>query len=174
MEDNKQIWVVLGAVVIVGLLAGVIGANISGNAIKAYNYPFATNKVYTTSETFNQTEINERLGAVYVQTKKDLGPLYSAPILLGASMSEGEMNAYTFCGRTYAVKLDYVGSDGATFKVSYADLNGNLISNEAATLLTPRANQLHKLKDGNSIKVLAVVYSMSGGVDKASFTAVCA
>jgi len=48
--DSKQLALIIGIVVVVGLVAGIIGAGISGNVIKQSNNPYGKYQLYTTGE----------------------------------------------------------------------------------------------------------------------------
>ena len=64
MAGNKtNLWVVVGVALVVGLVAGVIGAGISGNIVKVPTSVATTQtNVYTTKEVYNKTETDKRIG----------------------------------------------------------------------------------------------------------------
>ena len=52
MAKNNNIWLVVGVALIVGLIAGIVGANITGNALSvraAYN-PMKVQPVYNMTD----------------------------------------------------------------------------------------------------------------------------
>ena len=51
MANNKNnLWVVVGVALVIGLVAGIVGAGISGNVIRSANNPFGSYQVYTKQE----------------------------------------------------------------------------------------------------------------------------
>jgi len=54
MKSNLNVWAIVGIVAIVGLIAGIVGASITGNVIRSYDYKFAPNQVYTKQEVDNK------------------------------------------------------------------------------------------------------------------------
>jgi hypothetical protein len=50
MKSNLNVWAIVGIVAVVGLIAGIVGASITGNVIRSYDYKTAPNQVYTKQE----------------------------------------------------------------------------------------------------------------------------
>ncbi|MEM4719608.1 MAG: hypothetical protein QXG18_01965 [Candidatus Pacearchaeota archaeon] len=62
--EKAQIWSVVGVALVVAVLASVVTATITGNAIRLNQDKYGRYQVYTTDEVYNKKEIDDMYSAL--------------------------------------------------------------------------------------------------------------
>jgi len=130
MKSNLNVWAIVGIVAVVGLIAGIVGASITGNVIRSYDYKFAPNQVYTKQEVDNIMKNGT--------TNQGVLNMLSKCKIMGVSASGSMGTCKAYCESNNAVALNtffvmsyYYYGDNSTkrkdlFSFTWIDANQNL------------------------------------------------